>query len=105
MAGAGMCAAVASNVRPQLGNLSHQTVEQDDDGGMHIGWSRFRPAGYAGLAIGVVGTFATAAAVALLAQVGFGLGWWRALLLGTAVAPTDPAVVFSVLGRRVRGRH
>lgn len=109
-----MCAAVASNVRPQLGNLSHQTVERVVtvalvvilfDGGMHIGWSRFRPAGYAVLAIGVVGTFATAAAVALLAHVGFGLDWWLALLLGTAVAPTDPAVVFSVLGRReVSGR-
>ena len=35
----------------------------------------------------------------------FGLDWWAALLLGTALAPTDPAVVFSVLGRReVAGR-
>ena len=30
----------------------------------------------------------------------FGFGWWVSLLVATAVAPTDPAVVFSVLGRR-----
>jgi cell volume regulation protein A len=35
----------------------------------------------------------------------FGLGWLTSLLIGTALAPTDPAVVFSVLGRReVSGR-
>jgi cell volume regulation protein A len=35
----------------------------------------------------------------------FGFGWRESLLLGTALAPTDPAVVFSVLGRReIRGR-
>jgi len=53
----------------------------------------------------VAGTLVTAAAVAVLAHWGFGLGWRIALLLGTALAPTDPAVVFSVLGRReVAGR-
>lgn len=35
----------------------------------------------------------------------FGLDWRIALLLGTALAPTDPAVVFSVLGNReISGR-
>ncbi len=33
----------------------------------------------------------------------FSFGWRAALLLGTALAPTDPAVVFSVLGRREIG--
>ena len=33
----------------------------------------------------------------------FSLSWRLALLLGTALAPTDPAVVFSVLGRREIG--
>ena len=38
-------------------------------------------------------------------HVAFGLGWYVALLVATAVAPTDPAVVFSVLGRReIAGR-
>ena len=53
----------------------------------------------------MVGTFLTAGAVALLCRILFGLDWLPALLIGTAVAPTDPAVVFSVLGRReVTGR-
>lgn len=55
--------------------------------------------------VGVVGTFLTAGAVTVLAHVLFGFPWLVALLLGTALAPTDPAVVFSVLGsREVRGR-
>jgi cell volume regulation protein A len=33
----------------------------------------------------------------------FGFGWRPSLLLGAALAPTDPAVVFSVLGRREIG--
>ena len=42
---------------------------------------------------------------AALLHVGFGLGWFVALLVATAVAPTDPAVVFSVLGQReIAGR-
>lgn len=48
---------------------------------------------------------ATAAAMAALAHVLFGVAWPLALLLGPALAPTDPAVVFSVLGNReARGR-
>jgi cell volume regulation protein A len=54
---------------------------------------------------GVVGTFLTASAGALLAHFAFGFGWYASLLAATAVAPTDPAVLFSVLGRReVSGR-
>jgi cell volume regulation protein A len=34
---------------------------------------------------------------------GFGFDWYVALLAATAVAPTDPTVVFSVLGRRQIG--
>ncbi|HUY29788.1 MAG TPA: cation:proton antiporter [Acidimicrobiales bacterium] len=75
------------------------------DGGMQIGWSRFRSAGRTIVVVGVVGTFLTAAAGAALGHLAFGLGWYVALLLATAVAPTDPAVVFSVLARRhVSGR-
>ncbi|MFL6271181.1 MAG: cation:proton antiporter, partial [Actinomycetes bacterium] len=75
------------------------------DGGMHIGWQRFRTAAGPVLWVGVVGTFVTAAALAILAHALFDLDWRAALLVGTALAPTDPAVVFSVLGRReVAGR-
>src|ERR1039457_857186 len=67
---------------------------------MHIGWSRFRTALGPIAAIGVGDTFGTVAAAGLLVHLAFGLGWYVALLVATAVAPTDPAVVFSVLGQR-----
>ncbi|MDQ1727253.1 MAG: potassium/hydrogen antiporter, partial [Frankiaceae bacterium] len=55
--------------------------------------------------LGIAGTVVTAAGFAAVAHYLFGFGWTPALLLGTALSPTDPAVVFSVLGRRrVRGR-
>ena len=41
-----------------------------------------------------------AAGDAVVAHAALGFTWWVSLLLGTAVAPTDPAVVFSVLGQR-----
>jgi cell volume regulation protein A len=75
------------------------------DGGMHIGWRRFRAAAAPIVVVGVVGTFLTTAAVAAVAHFGFGFSWYISLLVGTALAPTDPAVVFSVLGRReIAGR-
>ncbi|MDG6110336.1 cation:proton antiporter [Dactylosporangium aurantiacum] len=70
------------------------------EGGTHIGWRRFRSAAGAIVWVGVAGTVVTAAAVATVAHLLFGFGWQAALLLGAALAPTDPAVVFSVLGRR-----
>jgi cell volume regulation protein A len=109
-----LAAAIASDVFPRLGKLSVVTVERVVtialilvlfDGGMHIGWRRFRSAAGPVAWLGVAGTFVTAGGVALLARFLFGLDWPAALLLGTALAPTDPAVVFSVLGRReVAGR-
>ncbi|MET3808267.1 cell volume regulation protein A [Nakamurella sp. UYEF19] len=75
------------------------------DGGLHLGWRRFRSAATPITAIGIVGTFLTAGAAAALCHYAFGLNWYLSLLLGTAVSPTDPAVVFSVLGRReIAGR-
>jgi cell volume regulation protein A len=109
-----LVAAVTSDLVPQLGRLSVVTVERVViialifilfDGGMHIGWRRFRSAAGPVTWIGVVGTFATAGGLAILAHLLFGFDLRAALLLGTALAPTDPAVVFSVLGRReVAGR-
>jgi potassium/hydrogen antiporter len=107
-------ASIAADVFPGLGGLG---IEADQrivtvalvvilfDGGMHIGLSRFRPVAGAVLWLGVAGTFATAAGLAAAAHYAFGFDWRPALLLGTALAPTDPATVFSVLGRReVTGR-
>jgi len=75
------------------------------DGGMHIGLGRFRPVAGGVVWLGVAGTFVTAGALAVLAHGLFDFDWRAALLLGAALAPTDPAVVFSVLGRReVAGR-
>jgi potassium/hydrogen antiporter len=67
-------------------------------GGSSIGLRRFRPAAIPIASLGVVGTFACAGLIAAFAHVAFGLGWLTAGLLGAAVAPTDPAVMFSVLG-------
>ena len=75
------------------------------DGGMHIGWARMRPAAGAVVWLGVAGTLVTAGAMAVGAHALFGFDWRAALLIGAALAPTDPAVVFSVLGRReIAGR-
>lgn len=75
------------------------------DGGMHIGRSKFRSAAAPIAVVGVVGTFLTVAAAGLFIHLVFGLGWFAALLVATAISPTDPAVVFSVLGQReISGR-
>ncbi|ORB36615.1 hypothetical protein BST39_20405 [Mycobacterium paraseoulense] len=75
------------------------------DGGMHIGPARFRAAVVPILSVGVVGTALTAAGAALMLHYVCGVTWFPAVLVATAIAPTDPAVVFSVLGKReIRGR-
>jgi cell volume regulation protein A len=75
------------------------------NGGIGIGWRRFRASAGPVLSIGLLGTFATAALVAVLAHYALGLDWMLAGLIGAAVAPTDPAVMFSLLGQReVAGR-
>jgi cell volume regulation protein A len=109
-----IAAALASDIWPRLGRLSYTSVERVVtvalavilfDGGMRMGWDRFRSAAAASVWIGVAGTIVTAAGVAVAAHVLFSFGWHAALLIGTALAPTDPAVVFSVLGRReIAGR-
>jgi cell volume regulation protein A len=107
-------AAVASDLYHPLGHLSVVTNQRIVtvalavilfDGGMHIGVRRMRRA-LTGVAwLGTAGTFVTAAAMALLAHYLFDFAWRPALALGTALAPTDPAVVFSVLGKReIEGR-
>ena len=75
------------------------------EGGFHGGWTRTREALGPILSIGLVGTFLTAAAMAGLGHWLLGLSWGTAALIGVALAPTDPATVFSVLaGRTLEGR-
>ena len=102
-------AAVLSDVFPSLGDISIETVERIGavalivilfDGGARIGLRRVRPVALPVLALGVVGTFATAGLVMLAAHALLGFSWTTAGLIGAAIAPTDPAVMFSVLGRR-----
>jgi cell volume regulation protein A len=68
------------------------------NGGMGIGRRRLRDAWWGVLSLGLVGTIGTVAGAALVVHVVTGVSWYLSLLLATAVAPTDPAVVFSVLG-------
>jgi potassium/hydrogen antiporter len=105
-------AAVAAKVFPSLGSLPGSTdvnivtialVFILFDGGMHIGWRRFRASLAAVTWLGIVGTLATAAALAAVAHLVFGFDLRLSLLLGAALSPTDPAIVFSVLGRREIG--
>ena len=75
------------------------------DGGMGIGWCELRGSLRPVAALGIGGTFVTAIAIAALAHLALGLRWTSAGLIGAAVAPTDPAVMFSVLGpHRLPGR-
>jgi cell volume regulation protein A len=107
-------AAFVSDLVPRLEHIPILTVQRVVtvalavilfDGGMHIGRARLRRNIGAVLWIGTAGTLVTAAALAALAHLVFALSWTSAALLGTALAPTDPAVIFSVLGRRqIAGR-
>ena len=109
-----ICASVAAQLWPRVTLLQFTTVTRVVsvalaiilfDGGMHIGWRRFRTAAAAIVWVGVAGTLVTAAGAAVAAHFVAGMGWRLSLLLGTAVAATDPAVVFSVFGRReIAGR-
>jgi cell volume regulation protein A len=110
-----VAAAVASDVSETLaGLLSFEDVQRVAtlalvailfDGGISIGVRRFRAAAVPIAVLGVLGTFGTAALVAVAAHVLLGLDWTMSGLIGAALAPTDPAVTFSVLaGKEVEGR-
>src|SRR5262245_56375386 len=75
------------------------------DGGMHIGWRRFRRAVVPIATLGIVGTFTTAVLVAVCAHVLLDFSWTLSGVIGAALAPTDPAVMFSILGdKEIGGR-
>jgi len=108
-------AALAATVSDRLaGLLSFEDVQRVAtlaliailfDGGMSIGLGRFRSAALPISIVGVLGTFGTAPLVAVAAHYVLGFDWTVSLLIGAALAPTDPAVTFSVLaGKEVEGR-
>jgi cell volume regulation protein A len=109
-----IAAALLSDAFPRLGDLSIRTVERIGvvalvlilfDGGSRIGLRRLRTVALPVLSLGIVGTFATAGLMTLAAHWFLGFSWTTSGLIGAALAPTDPAVMFSVLGRReVSGR-
>jgi cell volume regulation protein A len=74
-------------------------------GGIDIHAARVRASAGSILSLGILGTFATAGVIALFAHHVLGFDWTSAGLLGAALAPTDPAMVFAVLrGRELRTR-
>jgi len=108
-------AAVASDLVDRLATvLTFQDVQRVAtlalvvilfEGGSHIGLRRFRRAAGPIVTLGVLGTFGTAALLAVAAHYVLDLPWIVAGLIGAALAPTDPAVTFSVLaGKEVHGR-
>ena len=110
-----VAAAVVSDLVPRIHDeISFVTVERIGvvalivilfEGGLDIGWGRFRAASVPILSLGILGTFASAALIAVAAHVLFDLSWITSGMLGAALAPTDPAVTFSVLGgREIHGR-
>lgn len=105
-----LAAAFASDLFPSLGEaLSIRQVERIGvvaliailfDGGMQVGWRRLRAAIGPAATLGIIGTFVTAVLVAVAAKVVLSVDWTTAAVVGAALAPTDPAVVLYVLGRR-----
>lgn len=76
-------------------------------GGLATGFRAWRRSARPIISLGLAGTLVTAAALALLAHYGLRLGWESAVLIGIALAPTDPAAVYAVLrgtGNRTRAR-
>jgi potassium/hydrogen antiporter len=108
-------AAIASEVFSGLSErLSTKEVERIGvvalivilfNGGTLVGWRRFRIAAGPIFTLGIVGTFATAGVIAVAAHYLFDFSWITAGIVGAALSPTDPAVMFSVLGNKeIRGR-
>jgi cell volume regulation protein A len=74
-------------------------------GGLATGFRAARVVARPIVTLGLVGTAATAGGAALVARFGLGLEWSMALLVGVALAPTDPAAVYAVLRGRAGSRR
>ena len=108
-----VAAAIASDLWPSL--YDHAPIRSVErvavvalivilfNGGLDIGWPRFRRSLAPIVALGIFGTFLTAGIVMVFAHYVLGFGWMLAGIAGAALAPTDPAVMFSVLGNHEIG--
>ncbi|TAK71096.1 MAG: potassium/proton antiporter [Actinomycetota bacterium] len=67
------------------------------EGGLTTRVTQLRPVAAPALALASVGMAVSIGVVATVLHVGLGTDWRTALLLGTVLAPTDAAAVFSVL--------
>lgn len=75
------------------------------EGGLTAGATTIRPVLGPALALAVLGTLATAALTGLAAKLLFGFGWLESMLVGSILAGTDGAAVFSLLrGSTLRRR-
>jgi cell volume regulation protein A len=75
------------------------------EGGLAAGWSEIRPVLRGALPLASVGTLVTAAVTGLLAHTLLDLSVLEGLLLGSVIASTDSAAIFSVLrGSSVKRR-
>jgi len=75
------------------------------EGGFAAGWSEVRPVLWPGISLASVGTLVTAAVTGMAATWLLGLSTLEGLLLGSIVAATDSAAIFSVLrGSALRRR-
>ena len=59
------------------------------EGGMDVGWRRFRRSWHEITVLGVVGTFGTALLIALFAHAALDVSWTLAAILGAALSPCD----------------
>jgi potassium/hydrogen antiporter len=93
---------------PPVGDLSALDLQQIGSlalfavlfqGGLSTGWAAWRRHARVIAALGLPGTAATAALIALTG-VALGLSWEAAILVGVALAPTDPAAVYATLRHR-----
>jgi hypothetical protein len=108
-------AALVSNLVPHAEEaLSIRSVERITvvalivilfDSGLNVGWHRFRTALPAIGLLAIVGTDGIAGLIVIFARYLFGFRCILAGILGAALAPTDPAMMFPVLrGRQIGGR-
>lgn len=67
------------------------------DGGVSLGWRRVRPVLGMVAVLGFGATLVAAGVMAAAAHTLLGFSWTISAVFGVALAPTDPAVVFSVI--------
>ena len=109
LVGAAVLSAIVPSLRRDLGIITVERVATIAlililfNGGRDIGARRLRRSLGDISSVGLIGTFLTAAGLALGAHLITGLSWKVCGVLGAAIAPTDPAVMFSVLGRQEIG--